>query len=99
MLTSLIGKLKWDSCRQHEDKILVTAEEDSEEQQQIAAGRWDSFWGYDMVHAEGLLDKTYARLQIKQRSWSGLKEIPKVSLYQICCVNCTCSLSQAIQSL
>ena len=56
----------------------MTAEEDPEEQQQVAAGRWDSFWGYDLVHAKGLLDKTYAKLQIKQHSWSGLKELPEV---------------------
>ena len=98
MKASLTRKLEWKSCREHEDQVLATAEEDSEELQQVAAGRWDSFWGYDIVHGQGLLDKTYARLQIKQPSWPGLKELPNVSTY-LSSVYCSNGLLKTSYSL
>lgn len=66
------------SCRQHGQQIIVTAEDDPDEQQQEAAGRWDAFWGYDLVRSHGMLEKIFSKLQIKESSWASLKEIPEV---------------------
>lgn len=58
--------------------MLVTTEDDTDEQHQEAAGRWDAFWGYDLVQSKGLLEKVFTKLQIKESSWPSLKEIPEV---------------------
>lgn len=65
-------------CRQHNEKVDVTDENDSEEQQQASAGRWDAYWGYDLIQEKGLLDAVLTRLHVKESSWPGLKQIPEV---------------------
>ncbi len=77
----LICQWHCQTCRQHEERVIVTAEDDAEDVQQLAAGRWDGFWGYDLIHNKGLLDSIYARLQIKHHAWPGLKELPHVRTY------------------
>ena len=69
----------WPWYSQHEEAILATDENDSEEDQQICAGRWDAYWGYDIVHNKGLLEAVLARLHVKQSSWQGLKKAPEVT--------------------
>ena len=56
----------------------MTREDDPDEQQQLAAGRWDAFWGFDLAHSHGMLERIYSKLQIRDSSWPGLKNLPEV---------------------
>ena len=65
-------------CRQHDHPVAVTTEEDAEDRQGLMASLWDSYWGYDIVRAEGLLERTFTCLKIPETSWPGLKVLPEV---------------------
>ena len=71
------------SCRYHEKKIVVTTSDDPDELQSKMASLWDVYWGYDLVHAEGLLDRTLAKLGITESSWAGLKVLPEVAFLSV----------------
>lgn len=45
------------------------------------ASLWDAYWGYDLVHKEGLLEKIFTRLRIPDSSWDGLKVLPEVGMH------------------
>lgn len=65
-------------CRQHDQAIVVTNDEDAEEWQGKMANLWDIYWGFDLVRAGGLLDKAFTQLKIPETSWPGLKVLPEV---------------------
>ena len=36
------------------------------------------FWGWDLVGPQGLLDRVFASLEVPERSWQGLKQLPEL---------------------